>query len=254
MAENTTFDYLNGDASGFEQITNDTVAFPFIRIIQSISPICKKGRPEYVEGAEEGKLYNTITKRIIDVPARIVVGRFDRYFLEWKPERKGLAGHHTVENVDNLIAKGRIVADGPNFRDPATGNIFQETYAYYIVFPDYIEDGVCLLCLSSTQLKEAKRLNRMLTTTYIPGTSRRAMPYHMVWKLDTPIQSNDKGDWAGIKFSFDSFVTPQILGVVNEERKALSAVSSEQVDYKALEASELDSNAYEATASDAAPF
>lgn len=254
MAENTTFDYLNGDASGFEQLTNDTVAFPFIRIIQSISPICKKGRPEYVEGAEEGKLYNTITKRIIDVPARIVVGRFDRYFLEWKPERKGLAGHHTVENVDNLIAKGRIVADGPNFRDPATGNIFQETYAYYIVFPDYIEDGVCLLCLSSTQLKEAKRLNRMLTTTYIPGTSRRAMPYHMVWKLDTPIQSNDKGDWAGIKFSFDSFVTPQILGVVNEERKALSAVSSEQVDYKALEASELDSNAYEATASDAAPF
>lgn len=253
MAENTNFDYLNGDASGFEQITNDTVAFPFIRIIQSISPICKKGRPEYVEGAEEGKLYNTITKRIIDVPARIVVGRFDRYFLEWKPERKGLAGHHTVENVDNLIAKGRIVADGPNFRDPTTGNIFQETYAYYIVFPDYIEDGVCLLCLSSTQLKEAKRLNRMLTTTYIPGTSRRAMPYHMVWKLDTPIQSNEKGDWAGIKFSFDSFVTPQILGVVNEERKALSAVSSEQVDYKALEASELDSNAYE-VASDAAPF
>ena len=230
MAE-TNFDYLNGDSSGFEQLTNETVAFPFIRIIQSISPICKKGRPEYVEGAEEGKLYNTITKRIIDVPARIVVGRFDRYYLEWKPERKGLAGHHSVENVEQLIRNGRIAPDGPNFRDLTTGNIFQETYAYYIVFPDYLEDGVCLLCLSSTQLKEAKRLNRMLTTTYIPGTQRRAMPYHMVWKLDTPIQSNDKGDWAGIKFSFDSFVTPQVLGIVNEERKALASVSSEQVDY-----------------------
>ena len=252
MAETTNFDYLNGDSSGFEQLTNETVAFPFIRIIQSISPICKKGRPEYVEGAEEGKLYNTITKRIIDTPARIVVGRFDRYYLEWKPERKGLAGHHSVENVEQLIRNGRIAPDGPNFRDLTTGNIFQETYAYYIVFPDYLEDGVCLLCLSSTQLKEAKRLNRMLTTTYIPGTQRRAMPYHMVWKLDTPIQSNDKGDWAGIKFSFDSFVTPQVLGIVNEERKALASVSSEQVDYKALEASELDTTAtYE---SDAAPF
>ena len=74
----------------------------------------------------------------------------------------------------------------------------------------------------------------------------------MVWKLDTPIQSNDKGDWAGISFTFDSFVTPEVLGIVNEERKALASVSSEQVDYKALEASELDTTAtYE---SDAAPF
>lgn len=246
------FDYLNStDASGFEQLTNETVSFPFIRIIQSISPICKKGRPEYIEGAEEGKLYNTITKKIIDTPVRIVVGRFERYFLEWKPERKGLAGHHSVENVELMVRRGELVSRGPGLVNPTTGNSFQETYAYYIVFPDCLQDGICLLCLSSTQLKEARRLNRMLTTAYIPGTNRRAMPYHMIWKLDTPIMSNDKGDWAGISFSFDSFVTPQQLQVVVEERKALESINSESIDYKALEAPELDTTA---TAYDSADF
>ena len=217
-----TFTHLASDGlGGFEGITNEIIAFPFIRILQTLSPQLNKRKPEYIAEAETGMLYNSINNNLYAPPIEIVVGKFERYFIEWKPDRKGFAGAHLPEDIEEMLLQGKLQKNGMQIVDPRTENTFADTYIYYIVFPESVEDGVCLLALSSTQLKEARRWNRLLLTTFIPGSNQRAQPYFMRWTVTTPIVSNDKGDWHGFKVDFAGFVTPEILQVVSNERKAL---------------------------------
>lgn len=236
----SAFDYLSNDGiGGFDALNVDTVAFPFVRVLQSLSPQLKKSKPEYVEGAAEGDLYNNITNRIMVPPVKVIVGRFDRYFTEWKPNRGGFVAAHLPEEIDKALATGALVRDekGRVFSE-ATGNQYTDTYAYYVVFPDYLQDGVCLLCLSSTQLKEARRWNRLLMSMYLPNSNIKALPYHMRWIITTPMQTNDRGEWAGFKVDFDGFVTKEEFQVVTAERKALPAPDAVRPDFRALDAGE----------------
>lgn len=232
---NEAFSHLTDDGrGGFEAINADVQAFPFIRVLQQLSPQCKKNKPEYIEGAEPGMFYNNVTNITITPPMKVVVGRFDRTFIEWKPDRGGFVAAHVPEDFERRLRAGEFRRnERGQYYDPETDNIFQDTYVYYVLLPEMLEEGICLLSLSSTQLKEARRWNRLLTSTFIPGTGRRALPYHMVWSLTTPEQSNDKGDWFGLKVDFVGFVNPQTLELVTEERKMLP---SAKPDYKLLEA------------------
>lgn len=220
---------------GFESLSADVVAFPFIRILQSLSPQCKRTDPNHIPGAEEGMFLNNINNRVIEPPVDVVVGRFDRYFIEWKPNRGGFVQAHAPEIVAQMEATGELHRNEKNKLISRTGNEFVDTYTYYIVFPYYIEDGICLLCLSSTQLKEARRWNRLLTSTFIPGTGRKALPYFMKWTLTTVPMSNDQGSWAGLHVEFAGFVGKETLQLVTEERKALPT-PEQRLDFTALEA------------------
>ena len=227
------FDFLKEemDSSGFEGINAETMSIPFIRLLQDLSPQLKKNKPEYIEGAKAGEFFNTITGEVYGETLRIVVGKFERYYIEWKPNRQGFVATHDVGYVDGnpkLFERN----ERNQLEHIKTGNIFQETYIYYVLLPDHLSDGVCVISMASTQLKEARRLNRMLTTTMIPGTEQRALPYFMIWNVKVVPMSNDQGDWYGWQFDLDSMVTQDVLECVKEERKALP---SKQVDFKQLE-------------------
>ena len=222
------FEHLQaGDGlGGFESMNADVIAFPFIRVLQQLSPQLNKKKPEYVPGAEAGMLFNNVSNKLYEVPAEIVVGRFDRYFIEWKPDRGGFAGAHLPEEIQAMGANGLLKRDDRNrLYDPRSKNIFADTYVYYIMFTELPGDGVCLLSLSSTQLKEARRWNRLLLSTFIPGTNRRAQPYFLRWNITTLEMSNDKGDWCGLKVDFAGFVGPETLQLVCDERKSLPATT-----------------------------
>lgn len=206
-------------AEGFEGMDADTVALPFLRVLQDLSPACKKRDADYIEGAEPGMFYNTATEELIEGPLKVVIGRFDRTFLEWKPDRKGLGGVHTPEAVG--LRKDLILNDKNQLMNPATGNLFADTYTYYVVFPDRMDMGICLLSLASTQLKTAKKLNRTLTSTMIPGSTKKAMPYFMIFNMSTVMESNDQGDWFGSRFKLDAFVDQLMLDNVVESRETM---------------------------------
>lgn len=234
-----TLSYLFDDGlGGDEQLTAETMSFPFIRVLQALSPQCKVSSPSYLETAQEGMLYNNIADELITPPVDVVVGKFERLFIEWKPRRKGFAGAHSPEIVAKLLDTGKLVRGEKNvIFNPANEHTFSDTYSYYILFPEHLDWGVCLLCLSSTQLKEARRWNRLLTTTTIPGTNVRAKLYHTIWTLRTVPMQNDEGSWAGIRIAFKGFVPKETFELVTSERKAL--VSAAPTDYKALEQGEV---------------
>lgn len=208
------------DASGFEDATLETQSIPFIKLLQALSPQLKKSKPEFIEGAQAGMICNNVTNTLLGESLRMVVGKFERHYLEWDNTTRGkLKGVHSPESVE---LRNDLIRDEKNqLVNPETDSTFQETYNYYVILPDHMEEGVCILSLSSSGIKAGKKLNRMLFSTMIPGTKQKAMPYFMIFNANVVELSNDQGDWYGFDFKLDEFVTQEVLDCVVDERKAL---------------------------------
>ena len=218
-----TYDHfkdMEKDMSGFGEINVNTMSIPFIRILQDLSPQVKKKKPEYIEGAESGMIFNTVNEALYEAPLKFVVGKFERYYIEWKPDRGPFVAQHLPENIERRMNEFTKDDKGKMYHKQS-GNYFVETYIYYVLLPDYMEEGVCLITMSSTQIKEAKRLNRALLTTCIPGTKNRAQPFYMEWSMSIVEMSNDQGEWWGMKIRLSRFIGPDMLTSIVKERKAL---------------------------------
>ncbi len=217
------FAQFGNDVEGYEGLNMDTMAIPFIRVLQAMSPQLNKKKAEYIAAAEQGNICNSITGMLYDAPLRMVIGKFERLMIEWKPNRGGFVQAHAPEVVETNPDRYRLldIQGRLTMVDMETKNHIVDTYMYYVILPDYMQEGVCVLSLSSSQLKQAKKLNRQLLTTYLPGTTQKALPHFMVWTMDVTEESNDKGDWYGLNFAFDTFVDQAQLDYVMEQRAEL---------------------------------
>jgi len=54
------------DAKGFDNMTQDDLALPFVRILGQLSPQVTDGDAKYIDGAKPGMIYNTVTSELYD--------------------------------------------------------------------------------------------------------------------------------------------------------------------------------------------
>ena len=59
---------LFGDdlSKGFENMTQEDMALPFVRILGQLSPQVTEGDAKYISGAKPGMIYNTVTSECFD--------------------------------------------------------------------------------------------------------------------------------------------------------------------------------------------
>jgi hypothetical protein len=201
--------------AGFEDLTQQTMAIPFVRILQQLSPQVNKKDPAYVEGAEEGLLFNTITKEVLGSSVSVIALKFERIFIEWKPQRQGLVGYHTPEHAEQIAVDKTFGA-----WKTKDGNILAETYVYMVLIEGHEKDGIAVISLSSSSIKVAKTWNRLMTT-HILSNGKKAMPYYMVWKFSAEYVSNDKGNWYRPKVEFVRYINANQYLITSNERKTL---------------------------------
>lgn len=228
VKEKSVLDFVSDEdtAEGFEQITQATMAIPFVRILQSLSPQLNKHEAAYVEEAEEGHWFNTITKEVYGPKISVIVLKFDRVYIEWRPDRGGFVGYHTPENAERLAVDHTF----GNWK-MADGNSLQENYVYIVLIIGHEREGVAVLSLSSSMIKMARDWNRLMTT-HVMDNGKRALPYYLVWDLETEYRSNDKGKWYAAKVRFAGYIDEVQYALTGRERKALP---SRQVDYAQIE-------------------
>ena len=72
---------------GLENMDHDDLALPFLKLLQNSSDETKKKHSAYVEGAEPGMFYNTVTKKLYDGAKGIEVipCYYKLTFPEWAP-------------------------------------------------------------------------------------------------------------------------------------------------------------------------
>jgi hypothetical protein len=74
---------------GSENVGAEDLVIPRIEIVQDLSPCRKKTEPSYIEGAEEGLMYNNVTRRLYGREVTVVPVMFRKEYLIWKDRKQG---------------------------------------------------------------------------------------------------------------------------------------------------------------------
>jgi hypothetical protein len=184
---------------GFEETRTDDMAVPFLRILAQLSPQVNKREGAYVEGAEAGMVFNTVSNKVYDGEQGVLVVPcyYNRRFVEWAPREKG-GGYFGSFHPDDPITQTTTKNERGEDVLPS-GNLLTNTAQFFVILID--EDGPqrCLITMSSTQLRKARKwVTQMnsLTSVGKNGTFVLPMMSHK-YQLTTVAESNDKGSWFG---------------------------------------------------------
>lgn len=79
----------NGPARGMEDVTAADVVIPRLEIVQSLSPARDKTSPMFIPGAEEGHLFNSVTRELYGTEVMIVPVVFKKQWIIWKDRKQG---------------------------------------------------------------------------------------------------------------------------------------------------------------------
>lgn len=83
-------DYMSTDSSrGSEQVDREDLTIPRVEICQSLSKVRKKSDPAFIDGIEEGDIYNNLTRQNYGVTCVVVPVAFAKEFLLWRDQELG---------------------------------------------------------------------------------------------------------------------------------------------------------------------
>tara|TARA_R100001463_G_scaffold21337_1_gene51353 strand:- start:2782 stop:3570 length:789 start_codon:yes stop_codon:yes gene_type:complete len=194
-------DDLLSAGTGLEEASADDYAIPFLRILQSMSPQLKKSDGKYIQGAEEGNFFNTVTESVYDGTegVALIPCAYKKKFIEWVTRENGggfVDDTHpaTILKQCTKDDKGRFILEN--------GNQIAETAEYYCILAQQ-EDAPeqVLLSLTSSQLGFSRRWNTMLNNARVKnakGETVAAPMFSYMYNLTTIAQSNDQYSWMGL--------------------------------------------------------
>tara|TARA_R100000995_G_scaffold75448_1_gene44807 strand:- start:506 stop:1291 length:786 start_codon:yes stop_codon:yes gene_type:complete len=226
---------FEGDAhKGMEQMGADDLALPFIRILGDLSPQVKKSKAEYVEGAEPGMLFNTVSKELYDGSKgiQVVPCYYKREYIEWSDRGEGpgapIAVHPANTDLMNQTNRDAMGKDRlPN------GNYLENTASYYVMVLS--EDGsaeTALITMKSTGLKTSRQWNSMISGIKLQGTNGKFTPpmFSHIYHLTTVEMSNKKGTWS--TWSVAKVGPVQDMGAYEQAKVFADSVSKGDVQAK----------------------
>ena len=186
---------------GFENMTQEDMALPFIRILGQLSPQVTEGDAKYVDGAKPGNIYNTVTSELFDGKKgiKIIPCYYKKDYPEWSDRGDGPGAPVAVHLPNSpVIQTGK--RDGSKIRLP-NGNYLEETASYYVLVETKTGGMTpALITMKSTQLNVSKKWNSMMKTIQIAdGKGGFAIPpmHGVIYNLQSVLQKNDKGSWYG---------------------------------------------------------
>jgi len=185
----------NGGAQNIEQ---EDLALPFLKVLGQLSPEINKKNGRYVEGAEPGMILNSVTKKLYDGDKGIDVipCSYERKYLEWKPRELGggLVGMHSID--DPIVRTTK--RDQMNKDILPNGNYLENTASHFVVTTG--EDaGTGLISMTRTQLKVSRTWNSMMMSIKLQGKNGLFTPptFSHIYNLKSVQMTNDKGTWFG---------------------------------------------------------
>ena len=186
-------------AKGLGNIGQQDLALPFLKILGQLSPEVNKRDGKYVEGAEPGMIYNSVSGDLYDGAKGIdVIPAFYKLeYVEWKDRGEGAGGPVAVHDSSSDIMS-QTKADA-NFKDRLpNGNYVEKTASHFVIITGD-SPTTALISMKSTQLKISRKWNSMMSGIKLKGKNGLFTPasFSHIYRLKTTQMSNDKGTWFG---------------------------------------------------------
>ena len=200
-------------AKGLGSIGQEDLALPFLKILGQLSPEVNKRDGKYVEGAEPGMIYNSVTGDLYDgVQGIDVIPCFYKLeYIEWKDRGEGPGAPVAIyDSSSDVMSKTKPDA---NYKDRLpNGNYIEKTASHFVIIMGD-NPSTALISMKSTQLKISRKWNSMMSGIKLKGKNGLFTPasFSHIYKLKTTQMSNDKGTWFGWEVSKVGPVTDQSL-------------------------------------------
>lgn len=217
-----------GDGAAFD---SSEMQIPFLRVIQALSPQLSKKKPEYIEGAEMGDLFNTVTNELWKGEEGVVVVPCFQTtkYLEFVPRDQG--GGFKGEIPANAPMLQQANRQGSKEILPNGNELVKSDQHYCLLLSDDGSYQPIVVDMKSTQLKVSRRWKTQIMMQKIthPETGQMITPpvYFTMWRLTTTEESNDQGDWANYKVEKEGFVTDR--NIFQEAKTFRNSVAAGEV-------------------------
>jgi hypothetical protein len=181
---------------GAQNISQEDLALPFLKILGQLSPEVNKRDGKYVEGAEPGKIINTVTNDLYDT-IDIIPCHYKRQYIEWQDRGASSGAPVAIHEADSDIISQ--TTRGKDYKDRLPNGNYLDNTANHFVLVLGKNPQTALISMKSTQLKVSRKWNSMMMGIKLQGKNGLFTPptYSHIYKLSTVQMSNDKGTWFG---------------------------------------------------------
>ena len=219
-------------AKGLGAIGQEDLALPFLKILGQLSPEVNKRDGKYVEGAEPGMIYNSVSGELYDgVKGIDVIPCFYKLeYIEWKDRGEGLGAPVAIyDSSSDIMSK---TTPDANYKDRLpNGNYIEKTASHFVIVSGD-SPSTALISMKSTQLKISRKWNSMMSGIKMKGANGMFTPasFSHIYKLKTTQMSNDKGTWFGWEVSKVGPVTDK--GLYDQAKSFSDSISKGAVKAK----------------------
>ena len=219
-------------AKGLGAIGQEDLALPFLKILGQLSPEVNKRDGKYVEGAEPGMIFNSVSGELYDgVKGIDVIPCFYKLeYIEWKDRGEGLGAPVAIyDSSSDIMSKTKPDA---NYKDRLpNGNYIEKTASHFVIV-EGDSPSTALISMKSTQLKISRKWNSMMSGIKMKGANGMFTPasFSHIYKLKTTQMSNDKGTWFGWEVSKVGPVTDK--GLYDQAKSFSDSISKGAVKAK----------------------
>jgi hypothetical protein len=169
---------------GLENVSNDDITIPRLAVVQAGSPQRKKKDEKYIEGAEEGHIFNTVTNQLYDVEGITVIPcGYKKSYVEWVP-------------IHDMKPEGTTV--DPKTKKSFLGeNQIVDTAEHFILIKNDDTWEPAILTMTSSNLGVSRKWNTLLKMKKINIKGQMVEPPSFLYKfkLSTINAENDLGSW-----------------------------------------------------------
>jgi hypothetical protein len=184
---------------GFENVRQESLALPILKLLQNSSGEAQKRNQNYVEGAEPGMLLNTVTKRLYngDTGINVIPCYYKLEYQEWADFGTGSGRPEQIYADDSDIIS-KTTKDGGKDR-LSNGNYILTVHQNYVIIvgDDVVETA--LISMSSSQGKISRKwqsLQMSQTVTDATGTFTPASFSH-IYNLSSVLNTGKGNQWYG---------------------------------------------------------
>ena len=174
-------EWLTAGNAGSEEVTTSDKVLPRVDVLQALSPQIKKSDPAYIEGAEQGQIFNTVTGEVYGDSINFIPVYFRKEHTLWKLHKLG--GGFIGAFANQPDANRALVSQA----NPSEYEVVESHQHFVILLAEHGPEEA-VLSMTKSKLKVSRSLNSLIQ---IAGVDRFAKAY----KLKAIEASSERGDF-----------------------------------------------------------
>jgi hypothetical protein len=188
---------LRGDSKkGAEEIKQDDVSTPILKILHQLSPECNERDAKYVQGSKPGMIYASSFGSLIDGEGKgidVVVSHVQTRYPEWQ-ERGDSASAPVGTHMQ--IPTDAVEERNGRYRLP-NGNYVEKTAYFYVIVLMDGESRPAVITMRSSNLSPARELNNLITNLRVSDDKGTFQPaaYSALFNLKTVGKTAGSKSW-----------------------------------------------------------